>query len=153
MGKPHPVELRQRVVDHVAAGNTHRATAARFKVSVKFVNDMVKLRASTGGLAPKPQGNGGGHGKLSALKDWIARRIGEKRDLTAAALAAEIMVTHGVAVRRGSVWSVLRGLGLTHKKSPARGRAEAARGGRGAPHLDRQAPAFHGQAADADRLC
>ena len=42
MGKPHPIELRQRVVDHVAEGNTHRSTAARFKVSVKFVNDMVK---------------------------------------------------------------------------------------------------------------
>ena len=43
MGKSHPVELRQRVVDHVAEGNTHRSSAARFKVSVKFVNDMVKL--------------------------------------------------------------------------------------------------------------
>ena len=39
MGKPHPVELRQRVVDHVAEGNTHRSTAARFKASIKFVND------------------------------------------------------------------------------------------------------------------
>jgi transposase len=116
MGKPHPVELRQRVVDHVAKGNTHRAAAERFKVSVKFVNDMVKLKAATGGLAPKPQGNGGGHGKLAGLKDWVARRIGETRDLTAAALAAEIAVAHGVTVRRGSVWSLLRDLGLTHKK-------------------------------------
>ena len=152
MGKPHPVELRQRVVDHVAGGNTHRSTAARFKVSVRFVNDMVKLKAATGGLAPKAQGNGGGHGKLAALKDWIARRIGEKRDLTAAALAAEIMDAHGVAVRRGSVWSLLRKLGLTHKKRPARGRAKAARGRTGAPHLDHQAPALHGQPADTDRI-
>ena len=116
MGKPHPVELRQRVVDHVAEGNTHRSTAARFKVSVRFVNDMVKLKAATGGLVPKAQGNGGGHGKLSALKDWVARRIGEKRDLTAAALAAEITATHGTTVHRGSVWRLLRDLGLTHKK-------------------------------------
>ncbi|MDO9525479.1 MAG: hypothetical protein Q7J57_08035, partial [Gemmobacter sp.] len=43
MGQPHPVELREGVVDHVAEGNTHRSTAARFRVSVKFVNDMVKL--------------------------------------------------------------------------------------------------------------
>jgi transposase len=152
MGKPHPVELRQRVVDHVAEGNTHRATAARFKVSVRFVNDMVKLKAGTGGLVPKPQGNGGGHGKLAALKGWLARRIGEKRDLTAAALAAEIAATHGVAVHRGTVWQALRNLGLTHKKRPARGRAEAPRG-RGRPsHLDHQTPALHGQHADADRL-
>ncbi len=86
MGKPHPVELRQRVVDHVAEGNTHRSTAARFRVSVKFVNDMVKLMKATGGLVPKVQGKGGGHGKLFPLKDWIGRRIAEKRDLTAAGL-------------------------------------------------------------------
>ena len=116
MGKPHPVELRQRVVDHVAEGNTHRSTAARFRVSVKFVNDMVKLMKVTGGLVPKAQGNGGGHGKLSSLKDWIARRIAVKRDLTAAGLAAEIAATHGMTVHRGSVWRLLRDLGLTHKK-------------------------------------
>jgi transposase len=152
MGKPHPVELRQRVVEHVAEGNTHRSTAERFKVSVKFVNDMVKLKAATGGVAAKPQGNGGGHGKLAGLKDWVAHRIGEKRDLTAAALAAEIATTHGVMVRRGSVWSLLRDLGLTHKKRPARRRAEAARGGTGTPHLDRKASALHAQPADADRI-
>ena len=112
MGKSHPIELRQRVVDHVAEGNTHRSTAARFKVSVKFVNDMVKLKTATGGLVPKAQGNGGGHGKLAFLKDWVACRIGEKRDLTAAGLAAEITATHGMAVHRGSVWRLLRDLGL-----------------------------------------
>ena len=152
MGKPHPIELRQRVVDHVAEGSMHRSTAARFKVSVKFVNDMVKLKTATGGLVPKAQGNGGGHGKLSSLKDWVARRIGEKRDLTAAGLAAEIAATHGTEVHRGSVWRLLRELGLTHKKRPASGRAKAPRGRRRAPHLDHQAPALHGQHADADRV-
>jgi transposase len=117
MGKPHPVELRQRVVDHVAEGNTHRSTAARFKVSVKFVNDMVKLKATTGGLVPKAHGNDGGHGKLAALKDWVARRIAKKRNLTVAGLASEIAATHGMAVHRGSVWRLLLELGLTQKKT------------------------------------
>jgi transposase len=120
MGKPHPVELRQRVVDDVAEGNTHRSTAVRFKVSVKFVNDMVKLKKATGGLVPKAQGNGGGHGKLSSLKGWVARRIGEKRDLTAAGLASEIAETHGMMVHRGSVWRLLRDLGLTTQKKTCR---------------------------------
>ena len=152
MGKPHPVELRQRVVDHVAEGNTHRSTAVRFRVSVKFVNDMVKLKKATGGLVPKAQGNGGGHGKLSSLKGWVARRIAEKRDLTAAGLASEIAEKHGMVVHRGSVWRLLRDLGLTHKKRPAGRRAEATRGRSGSPHLDYPAPALHGQHADADRL-
>ena len=152
MGKPHPIELRQWVVEHVAEGNTHRSTAARFKVSVKFVNDMVKLMKSTGGLVPKAQGNGGGHGKLSSLRDWIARRIAQKRDLTAGGLAAEITATHGMVVHRGSVWRLLRDLGLTHKKRPASRRAEASRGRGSAPYLDHTAPALHGQHADTDRL-
>lgn len=152
MGKPHPVELRQRVVEHVAEGNTHRSTAVRFRVSVKFVNDMVKLKKATGGLVPKAQGNGGGHGKLSPLKDWVARRIAEKRDLTAAGLASEIAATHGMAVHRGSVWRLLHDLGLTHKKRAAGRRAEASRDRRHAPHLDHPASALHGQHADADRV-
>ena len=45
MGKPHPIELRARVVDFVEEGTTHRATAAHFRVSVKVVNDMVKPEA------------------------------------------------------------------------------------------------------------
>ncbi len=51
MGKPHPVELRERVVGFVKEGHTHRAAAARFRVSVRFVNDMVILKRETGSRA------------------------------------------------------------------------------------------------------
>ena len=51
MGKPLPMELRRRVVDFVEEGHTHRAAAAQFRVSVKFVNDMVLLKRATGSLA------------------------------------------------------------------------------------------------------
>ena len=40
MGRPHPMEFRTRVVDFVEEGNTQRATAAHFRVSIKFVNDI-----------------------------------------------------------------------------------------------------------------
>ena len=35
--------LRERVVAFVEEGNSHRTAATRFRVSVKFVNDMVIL--------------------------------------------------------------------------------------------------------------
>ena len=126
MGKPLPMELRQRVVDFVAQGHTHRAAAAQFRVSIKFVNDMVILKRSTGSLEPKPQGNGGGHGKLAGVVDWIAQRITEKRDLTLDDLVVELRDGPGVEVHRVLVWRRLRSLNLTHKKRPARRRAEAA---------------------------
>jgi transposase len=57
MGKPDPVELRERVVAVVAEALAHRSAAARFRVSVKFVNDRVILNCETGGLRPRPQGH------------------------------------------------------------------------------------------------
>ncbi|WP_211250390.1 hypothetical protein, partial [Fodinicurvata fenggangensis] len=79
MGKPHPFELRRRVVEFVEEGHTHRGAAAHFRVSIKFVNDMVKLKRETGGLAPKRQGNPG-RGKLSEVSDWLRARMCEKTD-------------------------------------------------------------------------
>lgn len=126
MGKPHPMALRERVVAFVEEGHSHRASAARFRVSVKFVNDMVILKRKTGRLEPRVQGNGGGHGKLVSLRDWITARVDKKPDLTLDDLVGELAEHHNIAIHRVSVWRFLRGLGLTHKKRPASRRAEAA---------------------------
>ena len=125
MGRPHPMALRERVVAFVEEGNSHRSAAARFRVSVKFVNDMVILKRETGGLAPRAQGHGGGHGKLVGVGDWITARMKAKPDLTLNDLVGELADHHGIAIHRVSVWRFLRGLGLTHKKRPASRRAEA----------------------------
>ena len=126
MGKPLPMELRRRVVDFVEEGHTHRAAAAQFRVSIKFVNDMVILKRMTGSLEAKKQGNGGGHGKLSGVADWTLSRIREEGDLTLEKLVVELRDVQGVEAHRTSVWRHFRGLGLTHKKRLAGGRAEAA---------------------------
>ena len=126
MGRTLPMALRQRVVDFVEEGHTHRSAAAQFRVSIKFVNDMVLLKRRTGALEAKPQGNGGGHGKLAGVAGWIEGRINEQRDLTLDELVVDLREAHGVEAHRVSVWRRLRGLGLTHKKRPARRRAEAA---------------------------
>lgn len=126
MGKPHPMALRERVVTFVGEGHSHRAAAMRFRVSVKFVNDMVILKRETGGLEPRKQGNGGGHGKLGRLQDWIRSRMTAKPDLTLNDLVLEIAATHQTTVHRVSVWRTLHSLGLTHKKRLASRRAEAA---------------------------
>ena len=118
MGKPHPIELRQRVVAHVEAGNTNRSAAARFDVSIKFVNDMVRLKRSTGSLAPRPQGNGG-WSKLGAYDGWARERLAREGDLTQEGLAQALLAEHGVRVAVSSVGYWLHRLGLTHKKNTA----------------------------------
>ncbi|MCZ0964474.1 helix-turn-helix domain-containing protein [Paracoccus sp. EF6] len=119
MGKPHPVELRSRVIGYVDEGHGHRQAARHFRVSPKFVNDLVKLRRETGCLTPRRQGNGGGHGKLVDVTGWLEARVAAKSGITLDELVAELAETHGIDVHRATVWRVLRGLGLSHKKNSA----------------------------------
>jgi len=119
MGKPHPIELRERVIAFVDEGHGHREAARHFRVSPRFVNDLVKLRRDTGSLAPHPQGNGGGHGKLADVIGWIEARVADKGEITLDELTAELAETHRIAVHRATVWRTLRNLGLTHKKRPS----------------------------------
>lgn len=118
MGKPHPVELRERVVAYVEDGHTHRATAEHFRVSPRFVNNMVILKREAGSLAAKQQGNGGGHGKLSLHADWVRQRINENGEMTLDELCVELS-GRGVSVHRSNVGRLLHRLGLSHKKKPA----------------------------------
>ena len=115
MGKPHPKELRERVVAHVMAGNAHHSAAARFDVSVKFVNDMVKLKRETGSLAPKRQGNPG-IGKLTPHEDWVRAQVETRGEITLEEMAARLVSERGVCVAPSSVWRLFQRLGLTHKK-------------------------------------
>ncbi len=85
-------------------------------VSVKFVNELVILKRETSSLEPRPQGNGGGHGKLAGVRGWIKGRITEKPDLTLDDLVPELIEQHNITVHRVSVWRVLRSFGLSHKK-------------------------------------
>ena len=118
MGKPHPFEVRVRAVALVEQGNTHTEAARRLCVSIKFVNDMVRLKRETGSLSPKVQGNPG-RGKLTGVKDWVAGRIAVRPGLTIDELTAELVAEHGVKVHRSSVGRLRLRLGLSHRKRPA----------------------------------
>jgi transposase len=139
MGKPHPIELRSRVVAFVEEGHGHREAARHFRVSPRFVNNMVILKRETGGLLPKPQGNHA-EGKLAPYVGWLRDRLAVKADLTLDAIVAEMAAVHGVSVHRASVGDWLHRLGLSHKKNAARQRNPAPRGGRATKGLGRDHP-------------
>ncbi|UIK08201.1 hypothetical protein [Neorhizobium galegae] len=52
MGKPHPIELRARVVAFVEKGNSNREAAQHFRVSPRFVNNMMILIGRRARLLP-----------------------------------------------------------------------------------------------------
>jgi Transposase and inactivated derivatives len=51
----------------LSSRTTQTEAAQRLCVSIKFINDMVRLKRETGSLAPKRQGNPG-RGKLTSAK-------------------------------------------------------------------------------------
>jgi transposase len=114
------MELRERVVAFVDEGNSHREAARHFRVSPRFVNDMIRLRRETGGLDAKRQGNPG-RGKLTDVTPWVRERIAAQGDLTLDALVGELAATHGIKVHRSAVGRLLHRFGLTHKKRAASG--------------------------------
>ena len=116
MGKSHPMELRSRVIAFVEEGHGHREAARHFRVSPRFVNDMVILKRESGGLLPKVQGNHA-EGKLARFNNWLRDRLGVKGDLTLDEIVGEMAAVHGVSVHRGSVGKWLHRLGLSHKKT------------------------------------
>ncbi len=118
MGKPHPIELRERVVAFVDEGHTHRAAARHFRVSPRFVNDMIKLRRETKALSPKPQGNGG-RGKLEAHADWVRSFLTKHDAATLDEIRAALETAKSISVHRASIGSWLHRLGLSHKKNTA----------------------------------
>jgi transposase len=98
MGKPHPIELRARVVAFVEEGNSHREAARHFRVSPRFVNNMVILKRTSGALSPARQGHLGS-GKLTGQEDWVRQRLAENGDLTLDELCLEL-IARGVSVDR-----------------------------------------------------
>jgi transposase len=115
MGKPHPMALRERVVAFVDEGHGHREAARHFRVSPRFVNDLIKLRRETGSLSARRQGNPG-RGKLTDVADWVRARLAEKGDLTLDARVIELRDHKDVEAHRSSVGRLLHRLGLSHKK-------------------------------------
>lgn len=67
MGKPLAMALRERVAAFVDEGHGHREAARHFRVSSRFVNELMKLRRETGSLAPRRMGHApGSWGKLAS---------------------------------------------------------------------------------------
>jgi transposase len=124
MAKPYSLDLRERVVGAVVAGDSCRVVAQRFSVSVASVVKWAQRARATGSPAAAPMG---GHRPfvLAGERDWLRARLSEKSDITLRALAAEL-ATRGVVVSYYAVWNFCAREGLTFKKKPARQRARQA---------------------------
>ena len=118
MVRPLSLDLRERVIAAVLAGESCRAVAARFGVAVSSGVKWSQRHRATGSVVP---GKMGGHRKriLEPHRAFIVARIGQTPHVTLHGLKAELKA-RGVSVSHNAVWVFLRREGLRFKKNPVR---------------------------------
>ena len=118
MAKPYSMDLRERVVVRVEAGETVRALAAAFNVSVSAVVKWSQRYRATGSAAPAQFG-GWRRPILEPHRDFIRGRLAEDPELPLRSLQAEL-AARGIKVSYGALWAFVHAQGLSFQKNRGR---------------------------------
>jgi putative transposase len=118
MTRPLSIDLRERVVRAIEAGESCRSVAGRFGIAVSSAVKWTQLHRATGSVNP---GKMGGHRKplLDSHRAFIIERINQTPHLTLHGLKDEL-AGRGVKVSHNAVWLFLRREGLRFKKNTIR---------------------------------
>lgn len=133
MGKPYADDLRLVAVRLIEEGHTRPEVAELCGISLSTVGRFIRRYRATGSVSADKFGGYKGYA-LAKHSARIRRWIAAQPDLTLLELQARLAKV-GVQVGASSIFRFLRHLGLTFKKSPARG-------GTGSPGRGRDAPAL-----------
>ena len=87
MARAYSLDLRERVVAAVAAGESCRKVAALFKVSVANVVKWSQRARATGSPTAHPMGGNRPYAS-AGQRDWLLKRLADQPDATLRALAA-----------------------------------------------------------------
>jgi transposase len=120
MPRAYSLDLRERVVGAVAAGESCRKVAETYKISVASVVKWSQRLRATGSVAAKPMG-GYRPRSLESERAWLLARLAAVPDLTLRTLVAELG-ERGVVTSYGSVWRIVHAAGISFKKNAVRHR-------------------------------
>ena len=126
MTAPLSQDLRRRLVRAVEAGASAREAARRFAVSPSAAVKIVRRARETGSTAPARIG---GYRKpvLEGREDLLRELTGAKPGITLAEIGT-VLLARGIGpVSLTTIWSTLRRLGLSHKKSRSGRRSRTGR--------------------------
>lgn len=115
--KAYSLDLRQKIVDTYAEGNTsQRQLAKQFRVALSFIEKLLKQQRETGSIAPK-QRIEQTPTKLNAEQLRVLEQLVEaNNDATLAELREQLEEKTGVVIARSTVDRMLRQLTITVKK-------------------------------------
>jgi transposase len=128
MARAYSLDLRERVVAAVAAGESCRQVAEIYRISVASVVKWSQRFRATGSAAAKRMG-GNQPRSLAGEREWLLARLAATPDVTLRALVVELG-ERGVVTSYGSVWRIVHDAGLSFKKNSVRHRARSTRRGK-----------------------
>ena len=113
MGRPLSLDLRERAIARVQAGETTRSVAEALGIAPSSVTKWWQRYRTTGSVSP---GQMGGHKPrvlVGATRDWLLERT--RSDFTLMGLVRELS-ERGVKVDYRSVWNFVHDEDLSFKK-------------------------------------
>lgn len=119
MGRSYSSDLRERIASEVESGQSRRAAARRFGVSVSTGIRIAKRKELTGSVEPAKAGRPSGSGKLSLYVEDLIGWVEAADDITMPELAAKLQEKHGVTAHPASLSRFLLKQGFTVKKNAA----------------------------------
>lgn len=117
MTKPYSMDLREKALARVEAGESCRAVARSFGVSPSAIIKWTQRLRVTGSAAPKQIGGYAPRKIQGADADWLRGRVQSGADFTLRGLVAELEELRGLKVDYRTMWSFVRREGLSHKKN------------------------------------
>jgi transposase len=115
MAKALSVDLRQRVIEAIRQGMSHRQAAARFGVSASSAIRWAAQLRTTGNITPKKQGGDRKSGRIEAQAAFLLDQVARVPDISLAELQAKLD-ERGVRVGIGTLWRFFRRHRITRKK-------------------------------------
>ena len=109
------IDLRERVLRDVLAGETIRSIAARFEVSASFVSKLHKRYRETGSLVPGRSGGDRWSYLIEAHAAWILETVERQPDITLRELRGGLL-EQGLRTSTTAVHNFLHRHGLSFKK-------------------------------------
>ncbi len=119
--KAYSVDLRQKIIDaHNQQEGSQRQLAKRFRVSLSFIENLLKRYRLDGTVEARAHG-GGRAAKLSVEQETVlVTLVEENNDAILIELCERLEQRVGVRVSRATMGRIVQKLKLTRKKNPTR---------------------------------
>ena len=115
MGKPHPPELRNRIIQGWKEGYSRSELEERFRVGISTIGRYIRAYRDSGTVGPCQFGGYKRH-KLSGYEDILRQWVAEEPAMTIDQIQTRLRAVYGIDCGRTAIHNFLSYLRLSYKK-------------------------------------